>query len=116
MVKVMGLIKRKPGLSREEFAKHYEEVHAPLALNHFPTFVTYRRNHIIRTSSSPSDEEPEFDCITEITYKNMKDYQRAHDFWESEAAQFILKDNESFMDTSKMVFFLVEETVSKMSR
>jgi len=36
MVKTIALIKRKPGLSREEFIRHYEEVHAPLALKHVP--------------------------------------------------------------------------------
>jgi hypothetical protein len=56
MVKVIALIRRKPGLSREGFLKHYEEVHAPLALKHFPTFKRYVRNHII---TPPGAEEPE---------------------------------------------------------
>ena len=72
MIKAIGLIKRKPGLSREEFVKHYEEVHAPLALKYFPTIKRYVRNHIITPSGA---EEPQFDCITEFWYDDMEGYQ-----------------------------------------
>ena len=49
MVKVMFLVKSKPGLSREEFCRHYEEAHVPLALKYFPTFKRYVRNYVITT-------------------------------------------------------------------
>ena len=69
MVKAIALIKRKPGLSREEFVKHYEEVHAPLILGLLTTIKRYARNHIIVPAGA---EEPEFDCVTELWYDDME--------------------------------------------
>ena len=61
MIKAISLLKRKPGISLEEFSKHYEEVHVPLAMRHFP-FKRYARNYV----ASPGAEELGFDCITEV--------------------------------------------------
>ena len=110
MVKAVALIKRKPGLSREEFARHYEEVHAPLILKHSPTLKRYVRNHVIVPAGA---EEPEYDCVTELWYDNMDGYKATIDFWLSEAGKVIRDDEDSFLDRSKLAFFLVEEHVSK---
>ncbi len=109
MIKGMSLIKRKPGLSQEEFSRHYEEVHVPLALRHFP-FKRYVRNYVI---SPPDAEEPGFDCITEVWFDTMEDCQAAAEFSISEAYQVISEDEEKFMDRSKIVAFLVEEKVTE---
>ena len=113
MVKAIALIKRKPGLSREEFVRHYEEVHAPLAVKYFPTLKRYVRNHIITPLGA---EEPEFDCITEFWYEDMEGLQAVVDAlgdYETEIGQIFRDDEETFMDRSKTVAFLVEEKVSK---
>ena len=105
MIKAMSLIRRKPGLSREEFARHYEEVHVPLALKHFP-FKRYVRNYV----AGPDDAaEPGFDCITEVWFETMEDCQAAAEFSASDAYSVIAEDEERFMDRSRIVAFLVEE-------
>ncbi len=71
MIKRITISKRKPGLSREEFIKHYEEVHAPLTLKHFPV-LRHARNYIIVPVGA---EEPEFDCISESWYADEKALQ-----------------------------------------
>jgi len=109
MIKGMSLIKRKPGLSREEFSRHYEEVHVPLALRHFP-FKRYVRNYVI---TPPGIEEPDFDCITEVWFDTMEDCQAAAEFSVSEAYRVISEDEDRFMDRSKIVAFLVEEKLSE---
>ena len=113
MIKSMTLIKRKPGLSREEFVRHYEEVHAPLALKHFPTFKRYVRNYII---TPPGVEGPDFDCITEIWFDNTEGAKAVTDAlgeYKTEIGQVFRDDEEKFMDRSSRVSFLVEEKVSK---
>jgi uncharacterized protein (TIGR02118 family) len=110
MIKMIHLITRKPGLSREEFRQHYEEVHAPLARKHFPTFRKYVRNHVI---SAPGSKEPDFDCITEIWFDSMQDCQAIVDLWKSEGGRIIRRDEENFMNRSKLVSFLVDERVSE---
>lgn len=109
MIKAMSLIKRKPGLPREEFSRHYEEVHVPLALRHFP-FKRYVRNYVI---ASPGAEELDFDCITEVWFDTMEDCQAAAEFSASEAYQVISEDEDRFMDRSKIVAFLVEEKATE---
>ena len=44
MIKTIAMIRRKPGISREDFIRHYEEVHAPLGQKHFG-FARYVRNY-----------------------------------------------------------------------
>lgn len=105
MIKGMSLIKRKSGLTQEEFSRYYEEFHVPLALKHFP-FSRYVRNYIIKP---PDAEEPDFDCITEVWFETMKDCQAAAEFSISEAYKVIAEDEERFMDRSKIIAFLVEE-------
>lgn len=104
MVKSVTLIKRKPGISRDEFIWHYEEVHVPLALKHF-SFDRYVRNHII----PPGIEETKFDCITEIWFKNWADYHACISFWQSETGHDLRVDEHTFIDRDKSVYFLVEE-------
>ena len=110
MVKVIVLIKRKPGLSRGEFVRYYEEVHAPLALRCLPYIKRYVRNHII---PPPGVKEPEFDCVTEEWYEDNDALNAAGNLYHSSAGQAILDDELRFMDRSKMVSFVVDEKVSR---
>ena len=113
MIKSMTLIKRKPGLSREEFVKHYEEVHALLALKHFPTFKRYVRNYII---ALPGTEELDFDCITEIWFENIEGAMAVTEAlgdYKTEIGRIFLDDEEKFMDRGSGVSFFVDERVSK---
>jgi len=113
MVKGIAVLKRKPGLSQEEFHKHYEEVHVPLVLKHLPTIKRYVRNYITSTIVPPGVKELEFDCITEQWFDDMEGFQAMMDFAASEAGHVIRDDEKSFLDRKKTVYVLVEETVSK---
>jgi uncharacterized protein (TIGR02118 family) len=109
MIKVMALIKRKPTVSHEEFVRHYEEVHAPLALKLFPMIKRYVRNHIMAPLGAP---EADFDCITEFWFDSPESAQAVVDIRMSAAGKPI-RDEETFMDMSKMVSFLVDERVTR---
>ena len=104
MVKSITLIKRKPGISRDEFIRHYEDVHVPLSLKHF-CFKRYVRNYII----PPDVEDAQYDCITEIWYDNWAEYHECIKFWQSETGHELRTDEHNFMDRDKSVYFLVEE-------
>ena len=45
-MKTIGLMPRRPDMSRAAFRDHYENRHAPLALGKFP-FEKYVRNHVV---------------------------------------------------------------------
>ena len=109
MVKTVALIKRKPGLTHEEFVKHYEEVHAPLALEFFGALKKYVRNYLV---GLPGEEEPPFDCITEFWFEDLAAGLATQELSQSEAAQALHEDEDRFMDRASVVSFLVEERSS----
>lgn len=118
MIKVMMLVKRKPGMSREEFVRHYEEVHAPLSLKLLPYYAKYVRNHFVRTIEGG---EPEFDCITEFWFEDAKTARALTDAlggsdvdggYGTELGRIFHDDEERFIDRSTRVSFIVDERVS----
>jgi uncharacterized protein (TIGR02118 family) len=114
MVKAIALIKRRAGLSREEFVRHYEDVHAPLILKHLPTVRRYARNYVTSLVVAPTcAEELDFDCITELWFDDMEGYKAMTRVRSSAAGKVIEDDEETFLDRSKLFFFLVSEKISK---
>ena len=109
MIKTITMITRKADISREDFVKHYEEVHAPLALKHLPMIKRYVRNHVV---DIPGMEEPAFDCITELWLDDLEDAMKLFEFVTSDEGQVIRDDEEKFLDREKTVFFLVDERVA----
>jgi len=109
MIKAIALIKRKSDITREEFAKHYEEVHAPLALQHLPMIKRYVRNHVVDVAGM---EGPDFDCMTELWFDTLEDAVKVIEFVQSDAGQVIRDDEQRFLDSDKTISFLVDEKVS----
>ena len=90
MIKTIAFIKRKSTITREEFARHYEEVHAPLAIKIFPTIKRYARNHIIKTLGG---EEPDFDCISEFWFDDEEGIRAVFETWGSAARRLRLSSS-----------------------
>jgi len=108
LIKAIALIKRRSDISREQFARHYEEVHAPLALRYFRDWKAYIRNHVVETLRGG---EPTFDCISEFWYSDWKGIEDTVKFMASAAAQPLRDDELSFMDRPGNVSFMVSEQV-----
>lgn len=106
MIKSISFMKRKPGMSREEFMRYYEDVHAPQAVKIFK-MKRYVRNYVIVPPGAP---EPDFDCLTEFWYETAEDARAALKLSKSPDGQ---TDEADFMDVGKMVFFQVEERISQ---
>ena len=115
MIKRIILLKRKPGLSPEEFREQYEGVHAPLVLNLIPTIRKYVRNYITTNAVPAGAVEPEFDCITEWWFEDMESYQAMMvDASDGDAGQALGHSVQAFVDAAKLVHFLVEEVESEL--
>jgi uncharacterized protein (TIGR02118 family) len=114
MIKTISFIARKPGLSREDFIRHYEEHHAPLALKHFPMFRKYVRNYLV---AMPGADEPDFDCITEFWFDDAEGALKVQEIlgdYKTEVGRMFLEDEERFQDRGKTRSFLIDERVSDL--
>ncbi len=109
-MKVFELMKRKEGLTHEEFVRHWEEQHGPLVARVVPGIRRYLQNHLVRLDS---DEEPPFDGVAEVWYEETMTWQKLMDFYFSDAGKVLRDDEERFMDHSKSIALVVQEKVIK---
>ena len=109
MVKVFTLIKKKDGLTREEFSKYWEYEHGPLVAKMLPGVSRYIQNHAIQIGGG----EPQYDGVVEMWFDDIDTWKTARDFYTGEAGKSIREDEERFLDRSKMVFIIAEGIVIK---
>ncbi len=69
MIKVLSLLTRKPGLSHEDFVRHWRDIHGPLA-HGVPGIRRYVQAHITgtRTRADIVESDVEIDGIAELWY------------------------------------------------
>jgi uncharacterized protein (TIGR02118 family) len=79
MIKSIGLLTRKDGLSHEDFVKHWLEIHAPLA-REVPGVRRYVQSHILAERTRPDipTTNVEIDGIAELWYDNREAMERAN--------------------------------------
>ena len=107
MIKTVGLLTRKDGLSREEFVRHWREVHAPLA-HAVPGVRRYVQSHIVgeRTRPDIPTTAVEIDGIAELWYDDRAAMERAN---ATPEAKRLHDDGALFIGHIKS--FVVEERV-----
>ena len=78
MIKVIGLLTRKPELTHEQFVDHWLNIHGPLALG-VPGVRRYVQSHITGTRSRPDipDTDVQIDGFAELWYDSAEEFQRA---------------------------------------
>lgn len=112
MFKVMVMIKRKPGMSMEDFIAYYENQHAPLGASKVPNLKRYVR-HFIRPYGNDvysADNESSYDVLTEIWFDDKADFERGMAYLtEPETAAIIGADEENLFDKSSIRFMLMED-------
>jgi uncharacterized protein (TIGR02118 family) len=107
MIKSVGLLTRKEGLSHEDFVKHWLDVHAPLA-HAVPGVRRYVQSHIIEERTRPDilTTDLEIDGIAELWYDDRAAMERANSTPE---ARRLYADGALFIGRIKS--FVVEEKV-----
>ena len=69
MIKLIALLKRKPGLSSEDFAKRWLHEHTKLS-SQLPGLLEYRIN--IATPEQPDGTEPLYDGTAELWWESFE--------------------------------------------
>jgi hypothetical protein len=112
MFKAVVLIKKKRGMSMEDFINYYENNHAPLGISKVPNMVKYVR-HFIRPYGNDvyaADEESPYDVLTEIWFENEAEFQRGMAMLtEPETAAIIAADEEKLFERSSIKFMVMED-------
>jgi uncharacterized protein (TIGR02118 family) len=103
-VKLIALLKARPGMTREEFASRWIDEHAPLTLR-FPNLKGYRINIPLGEYQEIEGELP-YDGTAELWWDSLEDMKA--DYASSEAAAAVA-DAESF--TSVLTHVYVREHV-----
>jgi len=78
MIKVLSLLTRKDGISREQFVRHWYDIHGPLALA-VPGIRRYVQSHITDRLSRPDipETDVEVDGMAEPWYDDLDSFRRA---------------------------------------
>jgi uncharacterized protein (TIGR02118 family) len=114
MVKVSVLLKRKPGLTPEEFHRYWREVHGPLLVKQ-PGLMRHIRKYVQCHSIAdafadmPGVVSSEFDGIAEMWGDSVDNVRRG--LAEPAYLEVIRPDEEKFLDLPKCVFIVTEEIV-----
>src|ERR1700688_67615 len=106
-IKRASLLARKPGMSHEEFVKHWVEIHAPMA-RACPGIGRYTLT-IVKSSSTRKDVAPyeiQVDGIAELWFKSQADFDA---YSTSPATKGLRDDGANFI--GREIDFITEEKV-----
>jgi uncharacterized protein (TIGR02118 family) len=105
-VKVIALLKARPGMTREEFASRWLDDHAPLTMR-FPNLKGYRINIPLEEYQEIEGELP-YDGTAELWWDSLEEMKGDYSSSEAEVA---VADAESF--TSVLTHIYVREHVMR---
>jgi len=105
-IKQVVLLKRKPGMSPQDFQDYWLNKHAPLVGNP-PGLIRYTQSHA-RLSGYRDGREPPWDGIGTMLFASMEAMQEARKVPGQDAVK---ADAANFADTGKIVSFLTREHV-----
>jgi uncharacterized protein (TIGR02118 family) len=102
-MKTVGLMPKKPDITRARFRNHYEDRHAPLATSKFP-FDKYVRNHVVASDPDPVG----FDCLSEFWIDEVDEIYR---LMAGPVGEIMREDELRFTDQPNIGPAVAEETL-----
>ena len=106
------LLKRKPGMTLDEFITYYENRHAPLGVKHVPVFSRYRRLFLrpFGKAIAGLTTLPAYDVVTEVSYPDEVAQARAAELLaDAETNAIIEADESNFIDKPSRRFMTVDQ-------
>lgn len=107
MIKVITVLRRKPGMNLAAFAEYWRTTHAA-AVKRVPEIRRYVQSQTI--ASGYRTREPVYDGIAEIWYEDVAAMRRAAATPEAAAA---LKDDDNFIDMKSFASIVTDEVVQR---
>lgn len=120
VAKLIFFLKRKPGITPEQFRAHYENSHVRYAQKYIGHLLTsYHRNYptfaALNPSNVPAGAQPQpynigYDAITEMRVKDMAAVEEIGRIFNDPEIQPILKaDERKFLDDEATVMIVCDE-------
>ena len=109
MIKVVGMLKKKNGMTTKEFADYWREKHAPLGFRILPEEcrpVKYLQNYALDLGRGG---EPPYDGVAESYFDDMASFNRWNEWFWGEGGKPLRDDEDNFIDKSKRFVVIVEE-------
>ena len=117
MIKVVTLLTRKLGMSREAFIEHYETHHRKIGEKYLSGFASKYQRRYLQSAGfrEREDEAPPFDVLMEIWYPDQDALNGAMAVLSTDEAQAeIAADEERLFDRDLIRSYTVEEYESEM--
>lgn len=107
MFRIMWLLKRKPGITHEQFRRHYETSHAVLGQKYFGHLIlSYKRNYDAAKQAGNADtflasRQSDYDCVTEWILESEAAFEECMGLMANpEIGKLFLDDEEHFLDSA----------------
>lgn len=117
MLITLGFYKRKPGLTREEFSRHWQEVHGPLIADN-PVMSTYVRryvqHHCVPGSGWPNVGELDYDGFSETWFDSLEARKEMHALpcFQTE----LIEDEHKFLDMAATRILMFDRQVVQIGK
>ena len=112
MVKLVGCLRRKPGMGTEEFHRYWKDIHGPLVMSvtEFARYVRkYVQGHTVpdKVPGFPRPTFTPFDGVAELWFDSVADIGKA--FAEPRYLEVIRPDELKFLDLPNCSMVVIEE-------
>jgi uncharacterized protein (TIGR02118 family) len=117
MIKLIFMLKRRPGMSRGEFVEYYESTHARLGERYVPNAKRYVRRylHPLAEPFTGAVKEPDYDVMTELWFDNQAEMDKAMArLGEPDVLAEITRDEEKLFDRPRHRLYIAEEHDSEV--
>jgi uncharacterized protein (TIGR02118 family) len=118
MIKLVFTLRRREGMTREEFQRYWREQHAPLVKRHAQTLrirryvqVHARETDLDEAVAAARGSEPRsYDGVAELWWDSLEELAAAYSSEAGQAAGFeLLEDERRFIDLPSSPLWLGEE-------
>lgn len=116
MIKMIFMLKRRPGMSVAEFRDYYERNHARLGEKHVPNAARYVRRFLDPVATPFNPVDADYDCVTELWFDTQEEVDIAMKRL-SDPAVFaeIAADEENIFDRPRTRVYTVTERESDLA-
>ncbi|HKT72181.1 MAG TPA: EthD domain-containing protein [Steroidobacteraceae bacterium] len=113
-VKLVALLRKRPGMPLEEFRTYYETTHCKL-IRLLPGVQRYFRRYLDPIPPGDTEDQP-FHVMTELWFKSRGDFELAMQRNSSpDVAAILAEDEAKLFDRDAARLFTVEECYSNLS-